>query len=81
MKPSLIKEKNILMDLNFKKNHFYLGVISRVLHGKLIVKFFNGVIGILPKRFTNHLDGGSLKTYFAEGHLVSFPKKISKILP
>lgn len=70
MKPSLLKEKVILKDLNINKEKNYLGVVFQVFRDKLVVKFFNGITGILPKASTPHFDSFSLKEHFHIGQLV-----------
>lgn len=71
MKPTLLKKKKILCDTNFKKGFKYTGVVVNVVQNNIMVKFFNGITGIVPKQLTPFPDANSLSEYFNRGQLVS----------
>ncbi|KAK6621934.1 hypothetical protein RUM44_001741 [Polyplax serrata] len=70
MKPTLLKKKKILCDTNFKKGFKYTGVVVNVVQNNIMVKFFNGITGIVPKQLTPFPDANSLSEYFNRGQLV-----------
>lgn len=78
MKPTLVdKNTKILMDYNkIKVRGTYTGWISNVSATAITVKFFNRIVGVVPKEWTPYKTEPTLKNHYSNGYLVGFTRRL-----